>query len=203
MTGTLLTTKFYIPPVRPSLVPRPRLIKRLNECMLCKLTLISTPAGFGKTTLVSEWVESLHLDAENKNQFKNRIAWLSLDKSENDLKHFLVYVIAALQTIEPNIAKEVQGAFQSSQPPPTDFILTALINEIADIPDTIILVLDDYHIIESSPVDDALSFLLEHLPPEFHIVIATRYDPNLSLARLRRLYSVGLPIMTVDCVDVS
>jgi LuxR family transcriptional regulator, maltose regulon positive regulatory protein len=185
MITPLLTTKIFLPRTRPEFVPRPRLLKRLNECALCKLTLISAPAGFGKTTLVSEWVDSLNQEVEDVNQLKNRIAWISLDEGDNDPNRFLAYVIAALQTIEPNIAISALNALQSPQPPPTDFVLTALINEIAVIPDRIILVLDDYHLIESTLVDDALSFLLEHLPPELHLVIITRYDPNLSLARLR------------------
>jgi LuxR family maltose regulon positive regulatory protein len=191
MTRTLLTTKLYIPPVRPELVPRPRLIERLNAGLHRKLTLISAPAGFGKTTLLSEWVAGCG----------RPVAWLSLAESDNDPTRFLAYFIAALQTLalsqvegiearqEPagNIGKGALSLLHASQPqpPPTEAVLTSLINEVAAIPDRIVLILDDYHMIESSPVDDALTFLLEHLPPQMHLVIATREDPHLPLARLR------------------
>jgi LuxR family maltose regulon positive regulatory protein len=171
----ILATRLYIPPPQPKVVLRPRLIERLNEGLHRKLTLISAPAGFGKTTLVGEWVASCERPA----------AWLSLDEGDNDPTRFLAYLVAALQTIAPNIGEGVLGALQSPQPPPTESILTALLNEITTIPDNFVLVLDDYHVIDAKPVDDALTFLLEHLPPRMHLVIATREDPQLPLARLR------------------
>ncbi len=154
---------------------RPRLIERLNEGPHRKLTLISAPAGFGKTTLLSEWVAGCERPA----------AWLSLDGGDNDPTRFLAYLVAALQTIAANIGEGVLGVLQSPRPPPTESILTALLNEITTIPDDFVLVLDDYHVVDSKPVDDALTFLLEHQPPRMHLVIATREDPNLPLARLR------------------
>ena len=157
------------------MVLRPRLIERLNEGLHRKLTLISAPAGFGKTTLVSEWVAGC----------ERPVAWLSLDEGDNDPTRFLTYLVAALQTIAANIGEGVLGVLQSPQPPPTESILTALLNEITTIPDNFILVLDDYHVIDAKPVDHALTFLLEHLPPQMHLVIATREDPHLPLARLR------------------
>jgi LuxR family maltose regulon positive regulatory protein len=180
---TLLQTKLYIPPLRPNLVPRPHLIKRINQGLQLgyKLTLISAPAGFGKTTLVSEWVASCERPA----------AWLSLDEGDNDPTRFLAYLVAALQTHAANIGEGVLVVLQSPQPPPTDSILTALLNEITTVPDNFVLVLDDYHVIDATPVDastsvdGALTFLLEHLPPQMHLVIATREDPSLPLARLR------------------
>ena len=177
MPAPILATKLYIPPPRPKVVPRPRLIERLNEGLAAgrKLTLISAPAGFGKTTLVSEWVAGC----------ERPVAWLSLDEGDNDPARFLTYLVAALQTIAPNIGAGVLAALQSPQPPPTESILTTLLNEITTIPDNFILVLDDYHVIDSKPVDQALTFLLEHLPPQMHLVIATREDPHLPLARLR------------------
>jgi LuxR family maltose regulon positive regulatory protein len=197
----LLQTKLYIPPPRPNLVPRPNLTQRLGEGLRLghRLTLISAPAGFGKTTLVSEWVGHLQLDAAKESQIKNRIAWLSLDEGDNDLTQFLTYFIAALNRAkgtETTIGEGALGMLHASQPqpPPTEGLLTSLINEIAAIPDRIVLVLDDYHLIESSPVDastsvdGALTFLLEHLPPPergLHLAIATRDDPQLPLARLR------------------
>lgn len=158
---------------------------RQNQGFGRKLTLISAPAGFGKATLASEWVDNLRLDAPKEEQIANRIAWLSLDESDNVPTRFLAYTIAALQTIEANIAKAALSSLQSPQPPPIENVLTSLINEIAAVPDRIILVLDDYHIIESSPVDDALTFLLERLPPQMYLVIATRGDPLIPVARLR------------------
>ena len=186
----LLATKLHIPPIRPELVPRPRLIERLDAELRRKLTLISAPAGFGKTTLVSEWVGDLRFDAANESQIIYRVAWLSLDEGDNDPARFLTYFIAALSRVE-GIAATLGGAAlgmlhaAQPQPPPTEAVLTSLINEIADIPVRIVLVLDDYHLIETQPIHDALTFLLEHLPPQMHLIIATREDPHLPLARLR------------------
>jgi len=175
MSTPILATKLYVPPPQPRVVHRPRLIERLNEGLHRKLTLISAPAGFGKTTLVSEWLAGCERPA----------AWLSLDEGDSDPTRFLAYLVAALQTIAANVGEGVLGVLQSPQPPPTESILTALLNEIATIPDDFILVLDDYHVIDARPVDDALAFLIEHLPPGMHLVIATREDPHLPLARLR------------------
>jgi ATP/maltotriose-dependent transcriptional regulator MalT len=175
MFGPILATKLYVPPPQPKVVLRPRLIERLNEGLHRKLTLISAPAGFGKTTLLSEWLAACEQPA----------AWLSLDEGDSDPTRFLAYLVAALQTIAPNVGEAVLGALQSPQPPPTESILTALLNEITTTPDDFILVLDDYHVVDAKPIDDALAFLLEHLPPRMHLVIATREDPNLPLARLR------------------
>src|SRR6266704_1090543 len=175
MPTPILATKLYIPPLRPNVVSRPRLLERLNEGLHRNLTLISAPAGFGKTTLVSEWVEGI----------ERPTAWLSLDEGENDPARFLAYLVAALQTITANIGEGVLGMLQSSQPPPTEAILTALLNEITTLPDHFVLVLDDYHAIDAKPIDQALTYLVEHLPPQMHLVIATREDPQLPLARLR------------------
>ena len=185
MSSSILVTKLFIPPIRPELVSRPHLIEQLNDGLNRKLTLISAPAGFGKTTLVTEWVDSLQLDTPQENQIENKIAWLSLDERDNDPTRFLVYLIAALRTNEANIAKGALSALQSPQPPPIEDILTSLINEISAFPDRIMLVLDDYHLIENQPVHEALTFLLENQPPHLHLVIATREDPPVPLARLR------------------
>jgi LuxR family transcriptional regulator, maltose regulon positive regulatory protein len=171
----ILATKLYLPPLRPNVVSRPRLLERLNEGLHRKLTLIAAPAGFGKTTLVSEWVEGI----------ERPTAWLSLDEGENDPARFLAYLVAALQTIAPTIGEGVLGVLHSPQPPPPEAILTALLNEITTLPDHFVLVLDDYHLIAAQPVDMALTYLVEHLPPQMHLVIATREDPHLPLARLR------------------
>ena len=177
MALSILATKLYIPPPRPKIVPRPHLIERLNEGLSsgCKLTLISAPPGFGKTTLISEWLAGS----------KRPVAWLSLDEGDSDPTRFLTYLVAALQTIATNIGEGVLGVLQSHLLPSTESILTAMINEITTISHSFILVLDDYHVIDSQPVDQALVFLVEHLPTQMHMVIATREDPHLPLARLR------------------
>ena len=140
-----------------------------------KLTLISAPAGFGKTTVVSEWVAGCG----------RPVAWLSLDEGDNYPTGFLTYLIAALRTLAADIGTGASAALQSPQPPAIESILTTLLNEIAAIPHSFILVLDDYHAIDSEPIDHALTFLLDHLPPRMRLVIATREDPSLPLARLR------------------
>jgi LuxR family maltose regulon positive regulatory protein len=177
MSAPILATKLYIPPPRSKIVLRPRLIERLNEGLSsgCKLTLISASAGFGKTTLASEWVAGCG----------QPVAWLSLDEGDNQAAGFLAYLVAALQTIAANIGKGVLALLQSPQPPSTESILAILLNEITTIQDNFVLVLDDYHVLDSKPVDEALTFLLEHLPPRMHLVITTREDPHLPLARLR------------------
>jgi LuxR family maltose regulon positive regulatory protein len=177
MAAPILTTKLYVPPPRPKVVLRPHLINHLNEGLAigCKLTLISAAAGFGKTTLVSEWIAASGRPA----------TWLSLDENDKDVNHFLIYLTSALQKISSNVGLEALELLRSPQPSPIESILTTLLNEINNIPDSFIFVLDDYHVIDDKSVDDALTFLIEHLPPQMHLVIATREDPSLPLARLR------------------
>lgn len=175
MSTPVLVTKLYIPPPRPKVVPCPHLIARLNAGLHRKLTLISAPAGSGKTTLVSAWVADCG----------RQVAWLSLDEGDGDPARFLTYLVVALRTIAANIGAGVLGVLQSPQSPPIEALLTTLLNEITALPDTFVLVLDDYHAIDAPAVDLALTFLLEHLPPQLHLVIATREDPPLPLARLR------------------
>ena len=175
MLTPILATKLYIPPPRPEVVSRSRLIELLQRGLNRKLTLISAPAGFGKTTLVSKWVASCD----------RAVTWLSLDEEDNDLQRLLSYLIAALQSISANIGESVLAALQSPQPPSTKSILTTLLNEITALPDPFILVLDDYHLINTTAVDSAVTFLIEYLPPQVHLAIATREDPALPLARLR------------------
>ena len=155
MSTPLLATKLYIPPPPPNVVLRPRLITRLNAGLHRKLTLISAPAGFGKTKLVSEWLASCHRPA----------AWLSLDAGDTDPILFLTYFVAALQTIATNIGDGMLRVLQSPQLPPIETLLTTLLNDITRIPDHFLLVLDDYHVIDAKPIDHALTFLIEHLPP--------------------------------------
>jgi LuxR family maltose regulon positive regulatory protein len=183
MDAPLLQTKLYIPVTRPdpvaglrtSLVPRPHLIERLNEGLAGKVTLISAPAGFGKTTLVSHWLDQLNLPA----------AWLSLDDDDNELARFLSYLIAALQTIQPEVGAAVLALLQSSPLPGSHTLLTLLINDLTVISEKFMLVLDDYHAIENETIDQALIYFIDHLPPAMHLVLTSRVDPNLPLARLR------------------
>ncbi len=159
------------------MVLRPRLVERLDEGLAAgnRLTLVSAPAGFGKTTLVSEWVAGCG----------RPVAWLSLDGGDSDPSRFLAYVVAALQTVVPSMGEGLLALLQSPQPPPIESTLTDLLNDIATMPNDVVLVLDDYHVLDARPVDDALAFLVEHQPPQLHLVIATRVDPALPLARLR------------------
>ena len=143
-----------------------------------KLTLISAPAGFGKTTLLSEW-RMMHLSGEYP------LAWVSLEEADNEPMRFLSYLIAALQTIDPDIGEVALLSLRSPRPSPVGSVLTSLINEIASIPQDFVLVLDDYHVIESRAIHDAVTFLLEHMPPQMHLVIASRTEPHLPLSRLR------------------
>jgi LuxR family transcriptional regulator, maltose regulon positive regulatory protein len=179
MSTPILATKLYAPPPRPQRITRPRLIEQLSGGLIsgCKLTLISAPAGFGKTTLVSEWVAACGRPT----------AWLSCDEGDSDPARFMEYFIAAMQTIAPNIGDELLGALHASrsQSPPIESILSTLLNEITAIADNFIFVLDDYHLLDSKTVDNALTFLVEHLPPQMHLIITTREDPNLPLSRLR------------------
>jgi len=175
MVAPILATKLYTPPPRPGIVIRPRLLAQLNETSSRKLTLVSAPAGFGKTTLVSEWVANCG----------KSVTWLSLDEGDGDPTRFLSYLIAGLQTIQAGLGNGLLSSLQSPQSSATESALTSLLNEVAVIPDHFILVLDDYHLVESKQVDESISFLLEHLPPQMHLVIATREDPPLPLPRLR------------------
>jgi LuxR family transcriptional regulator, maltose regulon positive regulatory protein len=175
MPTPILATKLYIPRLRPNVVLRPRLLERLNEGLHGKLTLISAPAGFGKTTLVSHWLA----------RCERPTAWLSLDEGDNDPARFLTYLVAAVQTIAATMGAGVLGVLNSPQPLPLDSMVTTLLNELTTIQEQFILVLDDYHLLDSQPVDQALTFLVEHLPPQMHLVMVTREDPQLPLARLR------------------
>ncbi len=197
MAAPLLKTKLHIPPVRPELVPRARLIGRLNAGLERKLTVVSAPAGFGKTTLLSEWLTTLApisappggepapAAPRGPGGTGVRAAWLALDESDNDIARFLAYFIAALRTIDPAIGQASLSILRSPQAPQAEAVLSPLINEIVDIQGHLVLVLDDYHLIEAQSIHAAVAFLLDHLPPRVQLVIATRSDPPLPLARLR------------------
>jgi LuxR family maltose regulon positive regulatory protein len=175
IANTLLQTKLHLPQLRTRLVSRPRLIDKLNAEMDGRLILVSASAGSGKTTLITEWLS----------RSDHRVAWFSLDETDNDPRRFLDYLLAVLRQIQVDIGQPVEAMLQSPQPPPNAVILTALVNEIATIPQFFILVLDDYHVIHTPPIHEQLNFLLEHQPPNMRMVIITREDPPLPLPRLR------------------
>lgn len=177
MPESLLRTKLFIPTVRQNLVHRPHLIKRLNQGLQQghKLTLVSAPAGFGKSTLVSEWV------AESERP----TAWLSLDQGDNDPVRFWTYLVAAIQTIHQDIGVEASQIVSAPQLRSTEPVAISLINDITRLASDLILVLDDYHVIEAEQVHSGLSYLLENQPANLHLILLTRADPSISLARLR------------------
>ncbi|HTP07372.1 MAG TPA: LuxR C-terminal-related transcriptional regulator [Anaerolineae bacterium] len=175
MSTVLLKTKLYIPVARPELVSRLRLIKRLNEGLSRKLILIAAPAGYGKTTLLSSWARGCG----------QPVAWFSIDDRDNEPTRFLAYLVAALQTIEANLGEDILSAMRSSQSSMIADWLPVLINQLDNIAQPFVLVLDDYHLITTPAIHQALTFLIEHQPAHMHVVIATRKDPSLPLPRLR------------------
>ncbi|MCB0099813.1 MAG: AAA family ATPase, partial [Caldilineaceae bacterium] len=182
MSDDLLQTKLHVPRLRPSLVPRSRLIEALNQGLAGKLTLISAAAGFGKTTLVSSWIGARQTEraappATSHAPLPIQIAWLSLDENDSAPARFLAYVIAALQRIDPHIGASAQPMLHAT-PLPLPSVLTSLLNDVASQPEQMVLVLDDYHVIDARPIDEALAFLLDNAPPQLHLVITTREDPN-------------------------
>ncbi len=193
MPTSLLTTKLYIPPPRLALVPRPRLVERLNAGLdtACKLMLVSAPAGFGKTTLLSEWIYSVETAEQ---AIPTLFAWLSLDKGDNDPTRFWTYVVAALREVRLDIGAAALTILQSpatgsvphDQVEWIETILTDLINELAEAsPAPLVMVLDDLHLVENSQIHAELVFLMEHLPPHIHLVVSSRADPPWPLARWR------------------
>ena len=174
----LLETKLYRPKWRPGLVSRPRLIERLDQGAERKLTLVSAPAGFGKTTLLAEWLAASKAGGRPA-------AWVSLDQSDNDPALFWAYFITALQTVESGIGDSELSLLRSPQPPPIEALLGTLLNEISGISHDFVLVLDDYHVIDAQSVHEGTTFLLDHLPQQMHLLIACRADPPLPLSRLR------------------
>ncbi len=171
----LLATKLFVPQLRPSRVPRPRLVARLSRGLAGKLTLVSAPAGFGKTTLVADWLQ----------QEGRRFTWLSLDEGDNEPARFMAYLGAALGAIHDDWNQVAQIALRAPQLPPAQTIVTTLINEIITSQLEFVFALDDYHAISNLAIHQMLAFLLDHLPPAMHLVLITRADPPLSLARLR------------------
>jgi LuxR family maltose regulon positive regulatory protein len=177
----LLETKLYLPRPRPGLVPRPRLSERLDHGAESKLMLVSAPAGFGKTTLLAEWLAAGPVAPSDERS----VAWLSLDRGDNDPATFWTYVVAALQTVAPEIGANAVALLAEPQAPPLQTVVTTLLNDLGTMTRDLVLVLDDYHVIEAREVQEGMAFLLDHLPPQVHLVIASRADPALPLARLR------------------
>ncbi len=164
--------------MRPNLVPRPRLLARLNEALKRPLTIVVAPPGFGKTTLLSEWIASARSALP--------VAWISLDEHDNDPLRFGTYLVAALATLEIGIGDNAWLETEAPRPLSLEARLTALINRIAEVPADFVLVLDDYHLINLPEIHQALAFLVAHLPPPMHLVVASRADPSgLPLAQLR------------------
>ncbi len=178
LAAPLLETKLHIPRPRRDLVPRPRLSERLSRGVESKLTLVSAPAGFGKSTLVADWLASGPVAQRSA-------AWLSLDPTDDQPASFWAYLIAAVQTVAPGVGANALALVQRPQPPAIEAILAVLLNELSAMPTDMVLVLDDYHMVDTHDIQDGMAFLLEHLPPRLHLVITTRADPPLPLARLR------------------
>lgn len=205
--GLLLNTKLYAPRLRVNRVWRPGLIARLSQDLdQRKLTLISAPTGFGKTTLLSEWLTHLRfstaypldiddfgLNTPQQDSIQNPrskienpgVAWLSLDRDDNDPVRFLTYVIAALQTVHPDFGETTLAILHAAQSFPLEATLTTLLNELAVLPGEFVLVLDDYHVLETETIHRMLTFLLDHLPPQLHLMILSRTTPPLPLGHLR------------------
>lgn len=175
METPILTTKLYLPGPPLAAIDRPTLLAKLNSGLQRKLTLLAAPAGFGKSTLISQWVHGV----------ERPVAWLTLDEHDNDTTRFLAYVIAALQQIQTSCGLQALALLYAPQPPPLETLLTTLVNELALVPQPFLLVLDDYHLIKAEAIHQSINFLLAHLPPQAHLVIAGRREPPLSLARLR------------------
>jgi LuxR family maltose regulon positive regulatory protein len=172
---TLLRTKLHQPQIRPEWVRRPRLEKRLKRGLDRKVTLVSAPAGFGKSSLV----------ASSLSESDRLATWLSLDEGDNDPVRFWSYVIAAIQSVEQDVGNEAKQIIASPQLRRTDPVIISLLNDVSELSHDLVLVLDDYHVVEAKQVHDGLSYLLDHQPANLHIVLVTRADPPISLARMR------------------
>ena len=177
MPVQLLQTKLYAPPLRDDLVRRPHLVKPLYDGLRRghRLTLISAPAGYGKTTAGSEWLQSV----------ERPISWLSLDETDNDLAVFLAYLIEAMQQIDERIGRTVQMALETAETPPPLAMIPSLLNDIASTTHPFFLVLDDYRLLHAEVVHEAVELLIQRQPPQMHPVILTREDPPLPLPLLR------------------
>lgn len=170
-----LTTKLFLPPPRQRLVERPALLEQLDTGLKGKLTLISAPAGFGKTSLITAWHQSSELP----------LAWLSLDEADNEPTRFLDYLVGALRTVNSDLGEEALRLLQLSPAPHPNVVLASLINQLCEQNTEFVLALDDYHLIAEHAIHDSVSFFIERLPPHAHAIIVSRSDPPFPLARLR------------------
>jgi LuxR family transcriptional regulator, maltose regulon positive regulatory protein len=175
MALPVLVTKLFAPPLVARAVSRPRLTEPLRAGMTRKLTLVCAPAGFGKSSLLGEWAAVCGRPC----------AWVSLDPGERDLQQFLACLVAAVQTVDASVGANARALLQATPPPSAELVLTALLNDVAEDLEAILLVLDDCHLVASQAVDEALAYLIDHLPPQMHLALATRAEPALPLARLR------------------
>jgi LuxR family maltose regulon positive regulatory protein len=185
MSTPLLESKLFLPHPRRGLVLRPRLRERLQRGLTAKLMLVSAPAGFGKTTLLVDWMAAVTAPAHASDDGPISAGWLSLDAGDNDPAAFWTYLIAALRTAVPDIGTDALALVQEPQPPSIELVLTTLLNDVGAADADIVLVLDDYHVIESLEIQAGMEFLVDRLPPRLHLVIASRADPALPLPRLR------------------
>ncbi len=193
MVMSLLQTKLHAPTSpnrngRIRFVSRSRLLQKLNSGFGKKLTLVCAPAGFGKSTLLSEWIEqnvAIGVELQQGVHTPCSVAWLSLDAGDNDIVRFWTYVVAALQTIDTTIGQATLAQLQSPQSISHEMLLTSLLNDVAKRSDLLVLVVDDYHLIDMPAIHRTLLFLLEHLPPQLHVVLSSRADPPVTLARWR------------------
>jgi len=184
------TTKLTHPRLPVALIARERLLMNLDAAVIHRLTLLSAAAGWGKTTLLSAWTAKQAPDIS--------VAWVSLDTLDNDPTRFWTAVIAALRTSAPEVGEVALGMLQATQRPPIDVILTTLLNDLAHVPKPVLLILDDYHVIDDSNIHDGMTFLIEHLPAHVHLVVASRVDPELPLARWR----VGGELLEIRAADL-
>ena len=187
MSTPLLSTKLNVPPPGLTSIARPALWRRLDEGLRqgCPLILVCAPAGYGKTTLVSEWIAATAAPGAAAGAGLARFAWLTLDAADNDLARFLEYAVTAVQGVQPGLGKGLLATLQSPRPTPPQLLATLLLNDLDQITEPIALVLDDYHTITSLAIHDFLTFFLEHSTPQFRLIVITRADPPLPLARLR------------------
>jgi len=175
VASPLVETKLFVPQPR-HVVARPRLTELLNQGRRARLTLLSAPAGFGKTTLLAKWLKAP--------EAQRSVAWLSLEESDSQPSRFWTYFVTAIQRAVPGIGAGALALLQTTQPS-LETVLATLINELSVVPCELDLVLDDYHLIDNPDLQPNVSYLLEHLPPQVHLVISTRVDPTLPLPRLR------------------
>ena len=177
MDTPLLSTKLFVPPARTGLVPRPRLMKRLDAALGSPFTLVSAPAGFGKTTILTQWAATIKPPM--------RVAWVQLDEGDNDPVRFWDYFIAAVKTLAQSAGSDVSAMLHSPQGYTTEAVLTTLLNDVASTPEDFVLVMDDYHLIKAEAIHSGVTFVLDHCPPKMHLILATRVDPRLPLAHFR------------------